>query len=162
MNRRLQAQPLCAESFAPFGDVIEARGEAEKLINQGLCERFHDLATLDFGSGRAGISLFNAKARRLPLCLDLMERHPEGSQAFIPLSGVPMIISVATDRAGEPCCPRAFISQPHQSINIHRNVWHGVLAPLNSSGQYIVVDRIGDGPNLEEHIFAEAYTIEAP
>jgi len=155
----LTLEPLTREAFAPYGDVIEVSGEPDKLINQGMCGRFHDLAKLDFGSGRAGISLFDAQARHFPYTLDMMERHPEGSQAFIPLSGVPMIISVAKDNSGKPGQPRAFLSEPHQSINIHRNTWHGVLAPVERAGQYIVIDRIGDTPNLEEYYFQDSYIV---
>lgn len=156
----LHLQPLTAAAFAPFGDVIEVAGEADKIINQGMCGRHHDLAALDFGPGRAGISLFDAKARALPYTLDLMERHPLGSQAFIPLDNVPMIVTVAPDADGQPGTPQAFLSQPGQSINIHRNVWHGVLAPLGAAGRYVVVDHISDLPNLEEHWFEEVYTIQ--
>ena len=159
MSVPLTLEPLTREAFAPYGDVIEVSGEPDKLINQGMCGRFHDLAKLDFGSGRAGISLFDAQARHFPYSLDMMERHPEGSQAFIPLSGVPMIISVAKDNSGKPGQPRAFLSEPHQSINIHRNTWHGVLAPVEREGQYIVIDRIGDTPNLEEYYFQDAYIV---
>jgi len=155
----LTLEPLTREAFAPYGDVIEVSGEPDKLINQGMCGRFHDLAKLDFGSGRAGISLFDAQARHFPYTLDMMERHPEGSQAFIPMSGVPMIISVAKDNSGKPGQPRAFLSEPHQSINIHRNTWHGVLAPVERAGQYIVIDRIGDTPNLEEYYFQDSYIV---
>jgi len=155
----LTLEPLTREAFAPYGDVIEVSGEPDKLINQGMCGRFHDLAKLDFGSGRAGISLFDAQARHFPYSLDMMERHPEGSQAFIPLSGVPMIISVAKDNSGKPGQPRAFLSEPHQSINIHRNTWHGVLAPVERAGQYIVIDRIVDTPNLEEYYFQDSYIV---
>ena len=159
MSVPLTLEPLTREAFAPYGDVIEVSGEPDKLINQGMCGRFHDLAKLDFGSGRAGISLFDAQARHFPYSLDMMERHPEGSQAFIPLSGVPMIISVAKDNSGKPGQPRAFLSEPHQSINIHRNTWHGVLAPVEREGQYIVIDRIGDTPNLEEYYFQDSYIV---
>ncbi len=159
MSVLLTLEPLTREAFAPYGDVIEVSGEPDKLINQGMCGRFHDLAKLDFGSGRAGISLFDAQARHFPYSLDMMERHPEGSQAFIPLSGVPMIISVAKDNSGKPGQPRAFLSEPHQSINIHRNTWHGVLAPVERAGQYIVIDRIGDTPNLEEYYFQDSYIV---
>ena len=159
MSVLLTLEPLTREAFAPYGDVIEVSGEPDKLINQGMCGRFHDLAKLDFGSGRAGISLFDAQARHFPYSLDMMERHPEGSQAFIPLSGVPMIISVANDNSGKPGQPRAFLSEPHQSINIHRNTWHGVLAPVEREGQYIVIDRIGDTPNLEEYYFQDSYIV---
>lgn len=148
--KTLRLHPLTAQAFAPFGDVIEVAGDPDKLINQGMCGRHHDRAHLDFGPGRAGLSLFDAKARQLPYQLDLMERHPLGSQAFIPMDGVPMIVSVARDNNGQPAEPQAFLSQPGQSINIHRNIWHGVLAPLGAPGRYMVVDHISDALNLEE------------
>ena len=65
------AQPLTAEAFAPYGDVLEIAGAPDKIINQGLCGRYHDRAALDFGpGGRAGISLFNAERRSLPYRLE--------------------------------------------------------------------------------------------
>lgn len=162
MSRTLSPLPLTAEAFAPFGDVMEVEGEPDKIINQGMCGRHHDKAKLDFGEGRAGISLFDAKARSFPYSVDMVERHPLGSQAFIPLDGVPMLIIVADDEAGKPVNLKAFISQPGQSINLYRGTWHGVLAPLGKPGRYAVVDRIGDGTNLEEHWFSEPWTVEAP
>lgn len=161
MSGRIVATPLTAEAFAAYGDVLEVAGSPDKIINQGLCGRHHDRAKLDFGSGRAGISLFDAQARTLPHVVDMVERHPDGSQAFIPLDGVPMIVVVAEDANDEPVGLKAFISQPGQAINLHRGIWHGVLAPLDKPGRYAVVDRIGDGANLEEHWFPSPWTVEA-
>ena len=152
--------PLSAEAFSAYGDVIENTGSPDKIINQGKCGRFHDRANLDFGTGQAGISLFEAEARSLPYVVDMVERHPEGSQAFIPVDGVPMLVIVADDRDGKPVNLKAFISQPGQSINLHRGTWHGVLAPLDKAGRFVVVDRIGDGTNLEEHWFSDPWTVE--
>ncbi|MEL7099479.1 MAG: ureidoglycolate lyase [Pseudomonadota bacterium] len=150
-HSEITAQPLSAVAFAPFGDVLDCSGGPDKLINAGLCGRYHDRAKLDFGDGRAGLSLFNAQPRSFPYTLNLMERHPEGSQAFIPMSEHPFLITVAPDQNGIPGPPQAFITAPGQAINIHRNIWHGVLTPLHAPGLFAVIDRIGDGPNLEEH-----------
>ncbi|WP_350334305.1 ureidoglycolate lyase [Coralliovum pocilloporae] len=161
MPKTLPLAPLTAEMFAPYGEVIEVDGAPDKLINQGMCGRHHDRALLDFSDGRAGISLFDAKARAFPHIVDMVERHPDGSQAFVPLDGVPMLVVVASaDSDGRPTNLQAFLSQPGQSINLHRGVWHGVLAPMGAPGRFIVIDRIGDGPNLEEHWFDEAYLVE--
>ncbi|MCV0424906.1 MAG: ureidoglycolate lyase [Roseibium sp.] len=157
----MTAKPLTSEGFAPYGDVIELAGTPDKIINQGMCGRFHDLAKLDFGTGQAGISLFEAKARTLPYTVELVERHPEGSQAFIPIDGVPMLVVVADDDNGTPVNLKAFVSQPGQSINLHRGIWHGVLAPLDSAGRFAVVDRIGTGTNLEEFWFSDPWIVEA-
>ena len=97
MSIRIRIAPLTAAAFAPFGDVLEVAGAPDKIINQGLCGRYHDLARLDIADGRAGISLFKAQARVLPLTLEMVERHPEGSQAFIPMSRDPFLVVVAHD-----------------------------------------------------------------
>lgn len=149
-------EALTAEAFAPFGEVLHIDGAPDKLINKGRCGRHHDLARLDFGDGQAGISLFNSELAEMPYRLELLERHPLGSQAFIPMSQSRFLVTVAEDDNGVPGTIRAFIARAGQGVNLHRNVWHGVLCPLDGTGIYAVVDRIGDGNNLEE------YHLDAP
>lgn len=160
-THEIVAAPLTASEFSAFGDVMDCTAESIP-INAGMCQRHHDLAQLDFGSGRAGISLFNGKARRFPYMLDLVERHPEGSQAFIPMNAVPLLITVCPDENGTPGTPRAFLMQSGQAVNLHRGTWHGVLAPIGAQGLYAVVDHIGSAPNLEEHLFDHPWTILPP
>ncbi|CAD0184815.1 Ureidoglycolate hydrolase [Ruegeria sp. THAF57] len=157
--KRIAATPLTPAAFAPFGDVIEVAGDPDKIINQGQCGRFHDRAELDFSDGRAGISLFNANPRALPYQLDMVERHPDGSQAFIPMTHRPFLVIVALDENGKPGEPEAFITSPGQAVNYHRGTWHGVLTPLHGPGLFAVVDRIGAGPNLEEFWFDTPYEV---
>lgn len=163
MTQTIRTEPLTAEAFAPFGEILEAAGEPDKLINQGLCGRYHDLATLDFTGedARAGVSLFLSQKRTLPYMLDMVERHPLGSQAFVPMTQEPFLVVVCPDADGRPGCPRAFITQPGQGINFFRNTWHGVLTPLSDPGLFCVIDRIGNGDNLEEAWFETPYRIEA-
>ena len=162
MSRTIHTEPLTPRAFAPFGDVLDTQGAPDKIINQGLCVRFHDRARLDFGSGgRAGISLFKAEQRALPYRLDHVERHPEGSQTFVPMSLAAFLVIVASDAGGAPGAPRAFLTAPGQAINFHRGTWHGVLTPLTAPGLFAVIDRIGDTPNLEEFWFKTPYVIEA-
>jgi len=160
MTLRIKTEPLTAQAFAPYGDVMEAAGAPDKLINQGRCARFHDRARLDFSDGAAGISIFRGETEVLPLTLAMVERHPEGSQAFVPMSGDPFLVVVASDEGGIPVAPRAFVTDGAQAINFHRNTWHGVLTPLAAPGLFAVIDRIGTGANLQEHWFTQSYTIE--
>jgi ureidoglycolate lyase len=154
----IRTEPLTATAFAPFGDVLEASGEF-RLINAGLCRRHHDRATLDFGpEGRAGISLFKAEPRALPYAFDLIERHPDGSQAFLPMTADPFLVIVAESPAHTP---RAFLTDGTQGINLHRGTWHGVLTPLHPPGLFAVVDRIGPTPNLQEHRYPAPWTVIA-
>ncbi len=160
MTHTLYLEPLTKEAFAPFGDVLDAAGAPDKIINQGMCGRYHDRADVDIVDGKAGISLFEAQARQFPITLDMVERHPEGSQAFLPMNLTPFVVVVAPDEGGTPGRPRAFITTPGQGVNYARGTWHGVLTPLHTPGLFAVVDRIGDGPNLQEHWFDVPYIIE--
>ncbi len=159
MTEHLEITPITAQAFAPFGDILEAAGEADKIINQGLCGRFHDRAKIDLADGRTGISIFKSEARVLPYKLEMVERHPDGSQAFIPMSFDPFLVVVAPDEGGRPGRPMAFRTEAGQGINFHRNIWHGVLTPLAEPGLFAVIDRIGEGANLEEFWFDTPYTV---
>jgi len=160
MSQRIKIEKFTAEALAPFGDLLAATGAPDKLINQGKCARFHDKARLDFSDGKAGISIFKGEKETLPLALEMVERHPLGSQAFVPMSAEPFLVVVASDDNGVPKTPRAFLTAPGQAINFHRGTWHGVLAPLSKPGLFAVIDRIGSGANLEEHWFETPFTIE--
>jgi ureidoglycolate lyase len=151
----IRTQPLTAAAFAPFGDVLEVGGDV-RLINAGLCNRYHDRARLDFSDGRAGISIFQAQPRALPYHFDLIERHPLGSQAFIPMSDDPFLVIVAQ---GPQARPQAFLTNGAQGINLHRGTWHGVLTPLSGNGLFAVIDRIGEGSNLEEYRHPIGWTV---
>jgi ureidoglycolate lyase len=161
VRRVIRLEPLSVGAFAPFGDVLEALGDPDLIINQGFCGRYHDRAKMDFGAdGRPGLSLFLAKPRTLPLMLDMVERHPEGSQAYIPMSLNPFLVIVAPDAGGVPGEPRVFLTTPGQGLNYHRGVWHGVLTPLHAPGLFAVIDRIGSTQNLEEYWFDDPFRVE--
>lgn len=155
MTQDIRISPLTAEAFAPFGDVLNCHGDPDKMINAGLCGRFHDRAQIDVVSGRVGVSLFRSALRQLPYQCDMVERHPDGSQAFIPMSMDPFLVIVAD----ASLTPQAFLTAPGEGINFHRGTWHGVLTPLSGPGLFAVIDRIGDGANLEEHQFSTPYRV---
>ncbi len=156
----ITAQPLGAAAFAPFGDVIEAAG-ASYPINDGMCDRFHDLARMEFsGEGaRAGISVGWGRPYALPHAFDLVERHPLGSQAFVPMTEDPFLVVVAPDEGGRPGTPLAFLTAPGQGVNYLRGTWHGVLTPLGRPAAFVIVDRIGGGVNLEEFRYPGSWTV---
>jgi len=156
---QIKPEPLSNAAFAPFGDVLDCAGDADMAINQGMCQRFHDRAQMDFGGGQAGISLFSATPRALPYTLEMMERHPLGSQAFIPMHQHPFLVIVAEDNGGAPATPRAFLTTSGQGVNYHRNIWHGVLTPLHTPGLFALIDRIGKGENLQEHWFDAPHVV---
>lgn len=148
-------EPLTPEAFALFGQVIQIEGAQHYPINDGMTERFHDLAKVELAGvhARPVISVFRGQPYQLPLPLKLVERHPLGSQAFYPLSDKPFLVIVAEDEHGTPVRLRCFLTKPGQGVNIAINTWHGVLTPLEQLCDFLVVDRGGDGNNLEEHVF---------
>lgn len=136
--------------FAPFGDLLAPRPAPDLMINAGRCERHHALAQVQRGGGEAIISIFRSQPVSLPYDCALLERHPLGSQAFMPLGGDPWLSVVAPDEDGQPGQPRAFLVPAGMGVNLYAGVWHGVLTPLNNPADFLVVDRQGDGVNLQE------------
>jgi len=158
----IQAKQLSKQAFNQFGQVIDKDCDDKFPINNGNCLRHHDLANIELGgdNSKAIISIFEGQPYALPHTLDLVERHPFGSQAFIPMHDRPFLVIVCEDQNGTPVNPQAFITKPNQGINLKMNVWHGVLTPLHKAGDFLVVDRAGDGNNLQEHTFDTPFTIE--
>lgn len=164
MSRVLVAKPLTREAFVPFGDVIDFDGPVRYPINAGMTERIHDLARVEATgpNARVLISLFRGQPYEFPMKLSLVERHPLGSQAFMPLSPRPFLVAVCADEDGRPGQPEVFVTAPGQGVNYHRSVWHAVLTPIGEKQDFLVVDRGGDGVNLEEHVFEVPWEIRLP
>ena len=147
---RISPLPLTKQAFARFGDVVETDGAAPIEINQGFARRVNDLANIDVTSGGAAvnISLFDARPRPSPIAIALMERHPLGTQLFMPLQDKPWLVLVCTD-PHDATSYRAFTASGRQGVNYARNVWHHPLLTLSEGQRFLVVDRIS-ADNLEE------------
>ncbi len=148
MSKTLTVEPLTREAFTPFGEVIETEGAQILPVTKDVAERFHALASVDVTDTAPLISIFRAKAQSLPVTVDLLERHPLGSQAFVPLSPMSWLVVVATmQEAGVPGELRVFRPAPGQGINLARGTWHGPLLSLEA-GDFLAVDR-GGTDNLD-------------
>lgn len=154
--RTLSIEPLTREAFAPFGEVIEADSVSPKLINEGYARRFDDLAAIDVAAegGQVHISWFVASARPAPIAIKMMERHPLGSQLFMPLNGSAWLVVVCTDPQIVSSY-RAFVATGQQGVNYARSCWHHPLLVIEDASPFLVVDRKGGGDNLEEYRLGE-------
>lgn len=167
MSRVVKIQALSKQAFAAFGDVIECEDRDFFPINAGHTERYHALAMVDCqGEGAAvGISVFrNLKADSIPFEISMLERHPHGSQAFIPQARQVFVIVVA--KALNPEQPDeaqicAFISNGQQGVNYAQGVWHHPLISLEAPSDFLVVDRIGGGDNCDVYQLSQNCVIQA-
>ncbi len=160
---RLQAEPLTADRFATYGDVIASSRSASEPMNAARFERFDDLCKVDIADdGRVAVSIARCRTPTcLPLRVDMLERHPLGSQAFIPLSPCRMVIVVAPPGESiDSSALRAFVSNGRQGFNYRRGTWHMPLISFEAGQEYLIIDRGGDAPNCEEHVLDDAVLLD--
>ena len=152
---RLVLQPLTAEAFEPFGDVIQRQGVVPEHINYGQTQKYADQALIDSsqGDGHSTVHLYRSQPATLPLLIKQLERHPLGSQAFMPLHQRPFPVIVAPpDDEPDIRAIRGFITNGGQGINIRRGVWHHYQVSLDEVCDYLVIDGAGPENNFEEWI----------
>jgi len=152
---------LTAEGFSPFGDVIEVNDHGTSFaINQGYTTRYHRIGDVDCaGDQSVGIiSMFRSTPLPLPIKIEMMERHPLGSQAFIPMSDQPYLVVVAPQGDFDPNKLKVFLAAANQGVNYHAGTWHHFCLALNEISDFVVIDRHGDGNNCDE-ITIEQITI---
>ncbi len=149
MTATLTPEPLTREAFARYGEVIAAEGTDPVAINGGAAARHHALATVDVAGAPAVISVFVvSEPAATPARIDLLERHPSGTQAFVPLAETSWVVVVAD--APAPDAVRAFAVGPGQGVQIGRGVWHAPLVCREAGSRFLVVDRARPEDNLEE------------
>ena len=163
MTMSLQARPLTRERFAPYGDVIESSDIDRAAMNAARFERFDDLCSVDMGEdGRVAVSIARCRvATALPYRIDMVERHPLGSQAFVPLSRAKMIVVVAPPgESVEAADLRAFVTNGRQGINYRRGTWHMPLIAFAAGQEFLIIDRAAGQPNCDEHVLDEPVMLE--
>lgn len=159
----LVARPLTRAAFAAFGEVIELRDAQQISVNDGLTTRFHDLFTIDVNDagGRPVVSLFRTAPLPLPHRVRVMERHPRGSQAFMPMDEAPFLVLVAADADPIGAADLSlFLTNGRQGVNFYKSTWHHFQMVLEAQRDFIVIDRGGDD-NLELRRLREEVWIPA-
>ena len=151
---------MTRERFAPFGDVIEASRDQAVAMNEARFERFDDICDVNV-DGRVAISVARCRAATvLPMRVEKLERHPLGSQAFVPLQSCEVVVVVAPPgEAVDVADIRAFVTRPRQGFNYHRGTWHMPLIASEPGHEFLVIDRAGD--DCEELVLDELVMLEA-
>ena len=146
----IKPKKITKENFAKFGDVISTQNIKPMDINNGYAKRFDNLADINTSNNNAtaSMSIFSALKRSFPMKIDMMEKHPLGSQAFIPMKETNFIAFVAPlgDKP-EISKIESFIVSPGIGINYKPGIWHFPLISTENMN-FLVVDRKGAGDNL--------------
>jgi ureidoglycolate lyase len=160
----LKPEPLTRESFAAYGDVIESSSPHAAAMNADRFERFDDLCAVEAHAGHIAVSIARCRSvTTLPYRFDMIERHPHGSQAFVPLTPCRMLVVVAPPGDSVAASElRAFVSNGRQGINYHRGTWHMPLIAFEQGQEFLIIDRSGKTPNCDLHYLAEPVTLSEP
>jgi ureidoglycolate lyase len=164
-DRILKPLPITLERFAPFGDVVGASSKQRSAMNDARFERFDDLLKIEVDdAGRPAVSIARSRAATaLPYRFDTVERHPLGSQAFIPLARFKFIVVVAAAAESvEAADLEAFVTNGSQGINYRRGTWHMPLIALAEGDEFLIIDRSGTGHNCDQHVLSETVVLQAP
>ena len=141
---------ITKENFSLFGDMISTKDAKPIDINAGYAKRFDDLANINTSkdNGKTIVSIFSAKKRNFPMKIDMMEKHPLGSQAFIPMKETTFLVLVAPEN-DKPDLNKieSFIVPSGVGINYKPGIWHFPLIATEDMN-FLVVDRKGAGENL--------------
>ena len=146
---------ITRKNFAAYGNLISSNDIKPIDINAGYAKRFDDLANIKSSKngGKTIVSIFSALKRNFPMKIDMMEKHPLGSQAFIPMKETTFLCFVAPPgESPEIDKIQSFIIPPKTGINYKPDIWHFPLISTENT-DFLVIDRKGNSENLVIHKF---------
>ena len=156
-NSIIKPKLITKENFKKFGDMISTEDIKPLEINNGFAKRYDGIANLDTkkNNGESTICIFSALKRSFPMKIDMMEKHPLGSQAFIPMKET-VFLSFVAPEGEKPDLTRveAFIIPKGIGVNYNPGIWHFPLISTEDMN-FLVVDRKGEGDNLIIHDLKE-------
>ena len=155
MKKIIKPTGITRENFAAYGDLISANAIKPMDINAGYAKRFNDLAKINTSKdkGETIVSIFSALKRTFPMKIDMMEKHPLGSQAFVPMKETIFLSFVAPPGdVPEINKIQSFNNPPKMGVNYNPGIWHFPLISTEDTN-FLVIDRKGSGNNLITHKF---------
>lgn len=163
MTITLKAEPLTRERFAQYGDVIDSSRDGDDPMNEARFQRFDNLCKVELANdGEVAVSIARCRTpTTLPIRLDMVERHPLGSQAFVPLSPCKMVFVVAPPgESVEASDLRAFVTNGRQGVNYRLGTWHMPLISFEAGQEYLIIDRGGNEANCDTHTLDDIIFLE--
>ena len=155
MKIKIKPKTINKKNFSKFGQIIDTSKKSYFRINNGYAKRYDNLGKINTSSkkGKTVVSIFSAKKRQFPMKIDMMEKHPLGSQAFIPMKETYFFAFVAP-KGNKPNLKKikSFIIPKQTGINLNPGIWHFPLISTKNMN-FLVIDRKGKGKNLIIHKF---------
>ncbi|MAH02206.1 MAG: ureidoglycolate hydrolase [Candidatus Pelagibacter sp.] len=150
MEAIIKPVEITRKNFAAYGDLISSDNIKPIDINAGYAKRFDNLANINTSrdGGKTIVSIFSTLKRTFPMKIDMMEKHPLGSQAFIPMKETNFIVLVAPP-GDKPEISKieSFVVSRRIGINYKPDIWHFPLISTENMN-FLVMDRKGTGDNL--------------
>ena len=151
----IKPKKITNKNFKKFGEVISTKKIKPININNGYAKRFDNLCKINTSlkKGNTIMNIFSARKRKFPLNIKMMEKHPLGSQAFIPMKETKFLVFVAP-KGKKPNVKKmeSFIIPKQTGINYKPGIWHFPLISTKNMN-FLVIDRKGMGNNLVIHNF---------
>ena len=155
MKIKIKSKKINKKNFKKFGQIIDTNKKKFFRINDGFAKRFDNLGKINTSSnkGKTIVSIFSAKKRLFPMKIHMMEKHPLGSQAFVPMKETSFLVFVAP-KGSKPNLKKveSFRIPKQTGINLNPGIWHFPLISTKDMN-FLVIDRKGKGNNLIIHNF---------
>ena len=155
MKIKIKPKKINKTNFSKFGQIIDTSKKKYFRINNGYAKRYDNLGKINtsLNKGRTIVSIFSAKKRKFPMKVDMMEKHPLGSQAFVPMKETSFLVFVAP-KGNKPDLKKiqSFRIPKQTGINLNPGIWHFPLISMKDMN-FLVIDRKGKGKNLIIHKF---------
>jgi len=155
MKIKIKPKKINKKNFRKFGQIIDTSKKKYFKINNGYAKRYDNLGKIDTSTkkGKTIVSIFSAKRRMFPMKINMMEKHPLGSQAFIPMKETSFLVFVAP-KGNRPNLKKieSFKIPKQTGINLNPGIWHFPLISTKDI-KFLVIDRKGKGKNLIIHKF---------
>jgi ureidoglycolate hydrolase len=139
---QIKAEPLAADAYRPFGQVIGMARVRMKIVN----DRFH-MATITM--------------KHQPFRITHLHRHLKSTQALIPLGGrACLVVASPTLDLNSPADltqVKAFINDGSCGVNLDLGTWHVPLLPFGSEMSMVNIQGEHAGEDIEQRSFEATF-----
>ena len=135
MRRSITSRPISENEFLPFGSLLESP-------KTGARENFAASVCNGRNSAKANLALIREHPAEQRFTATTLERHPQSTQSFFPLSVRRYLVVVCgSDTNGHPDLDtlRAFECSRNQAVSYAVGTWHMGMKTLDAPGVFAML-----------------------